>query len=133
PADARPSARLCHAHRRRAHRGRRPLGTGPLAQLVAEKLVDDLRIRLSLCLLHHLADEEAEQPLLAAAVGLDLAGVAGEDAVDERLQFGSVADQRLAEIRLRAELRIAALRERAHERLTWDRRTRRDHLPQLRP
>ena len=37
-------------------------------------------IRLAARLLHHLADEEAEQTLLAAAVGLDLAGVGGEDA-----------------------------------------------------
>ena len=47
-------------------------------------------IRLAAGLLHHLADEEAEQALLAAPVRLDLAGVGGEDRVDERLELGGV-------------------------------------------
>ncbi len=58
-------------------------------QLLTEELVDDLGIRLPAGLLHHLADEEAEQALLAAAVRLDLAGVGGEDGVDERLELAT--------------------------------------------
>ena len=45
-------------------------------QLLAQALVDDLRVRLALGRLHHLTDEEAEQPVLAAAVGVDLPGFA---------------------------------------------------------
>ena len=42
------------------------------AELGAHELVDDPRVGLALRLLHHLTDEEAEQPVLAAAVRLDL-------------------------------------------------------------
>src|SRR5690349_8688962 len=42
------------------------------AELRAQQLVDEPRVRLALRLLHHLADEEAEQALLAAPVRLDL-------------------------------------------------------------
>ncbi len=43
-----------------------------LAEQRANPLVDDARVGLAAGLLHHLADEEAEQALLAAAVLLDL-------------------------------------------------------------
>ncbi len=47
---------------------------------------------LPLARLHHLADEEAEDLLLAAAVLLDLAGVGGDDLVDDLLDGAAVGD-----------------------------------------
>src|SRR5581483_742916 len=67
-------------------------------QLLTDELVDDLRIGLALRLLHHLADEEAEQALLAAAEGLDLAGVRGQDPLDERSELGGVGDRLLGQV-----------------------------------
>src|SRR5579859_3895990 len=49
------------------------------AELLLEALADNARVGLAAGFLHHLADEEAEQALLARAVGLDLAGVRGDD------------------------------------------------------
>ena len=39
-------------------------GEASAEELLPQKLVDDLRVGLALRLLHHLADEEAEQPSL---------------------------------------------------------------------
>ena len=52
-------------------------------ELLADEVGDDARVRLALRLLHHLADEEAEEALLAAAVGGDLARVLLQDPVDD--------------------------------------------------
>ena len=49
-------------------------------KLLPQESVDDLRVGFALRLLHHLADEEAEHALLAAAVGRDLIRVCGEHA-----------------------------------------------------
>src|SRR6266516_5947884 len=57
-----------------------------LRQFLAQKVVDDLRVGLALRFLHHLADEETEQALLAPFVRGDLAGILGEDAIDDWLQ-----------------------------------------------
>ena len=54
------------------------------SKLLPQQPVDDLRVGLALRLLHHLADEEAEHALLAAAVGLDLLRVRGDHGVDHR-------------------------------------------------
>src|SRR5262245_4028572 len=45
------------------------------AELLADALVDGARVGLAAHLLHHLADEEPEEPLLAAAVLLGLFAV----------------------------------------------------------
>src|SRR5438034_1018353 len=70
-------------------------------QLLAHPLVHDLRVRLPARLLHHLAHEEAEQALLAAAVGLDLLLVLAEDPVDHRVELAHVRDRGLGEVALR--------------------------------
>ena len=69
--------------------------------------------------------------MFAALVGGDLARVVGEDAVDQRLQLGRVGDERVAEVRVRLELRVAALGQRLGERRARHRRARRDHLREL--
>src|SRR4051812_47308515 len=63
-----------------------------------EELVHDLRVCLALRPLHHLADEEAEHSLLAAAEGLDLGRMGGDDLVDDRLELGRVGDRGLCEV-----------------------------------
>src|SRR5438552_2662459 len=78
--------------------GGRGFGMGPrLAaprrsglQLFAQPLVDDLGVRLASGLFHHLADEEPQQPLLAAAIGLDLPLVLAQDSVDHRVELAHV-------------------------------------------
>src|SRR5262249_10300936 len=69
--------------------------SGP--QFLPQALVDDLRVRLAPGLLHHLADEEAEQALLAATVRLDLGLVLAEDPVDHRVELTGVADRAVRE------------------------------------
>src|SRR5262249_57581307 len=70
-------------------------------QLLAQPLVDDLWVRLALGLAHHLADEEAEQALFAAAIGLHLRLVLAEDPVDHGIELGSVGPAPLAQVLLR--------------------------------
>src|SRR5581483_6979512 len=75
-------------------------------QPLAKQLVHGLRIGLALRLLHHLADEEAEQALLARAVVLDLGEVRGENGVDQRRELRRLRDGDLLEQvvdRLRAD------------------------------
>ena len=88
-----------------------------LGELRPQQLVDDLRVGPSLRLLHHLADEEAQESLLATLVCGNLARVVGKDAVDERLQLGCVGDQRVTEVGVGTELGVRALRQGARERL----------------
>ena len=61
------------------------------AELRAHALVHDARVGLAAGLLHHLADEEAEQALLAAAELLRLARVRLDDPVDDRVELARVA------------------------------------------
>src|SRR4029453_5125532 len=70
-----------------------PYGVG----LLPQELVDELRVRPALGLLHHLADEEAEKALLAGAVRLDLIRVRGQHLVDERLEVAGLSDLTVAE------------------------------------
>ena len=77
-------------------------------QLLPKQPVDDLRVGLALRLLHHLADEEAEHALLAAAVGLDLLRVRGDDGVDRRAELGLVADRGLREVVVGVDRAVAA-------------------------
>ena len=60
-------------------------------------------------LAHHLADEEAEHALLAAAVRLDLLRVGGEDGVDDRRELGLVADGGLRQVVVRGDRALAPL------------------------
>src|SRR5215208_3748383 len=102
------------------------------AQFLADPLVDDLRVRLALRLLHHLADEEAEQALLAAPERGDLARVRVEDLVDDRVELGGVGDGALREVRVGAEAVAGALGDRVQVDLARELAARRDHLRQLR-
>src|SRR5205823_9173389 len=63
-----------------------------LIELLLEEAVEGARVALALQVLHRLADEEAEQVLLAGPVLLDLAGVARDHRVDHRFEGTSVAD-----------------------------------------
>src|SRR5262249_17511663 len=89
-------------------------------ELLAQQLVDDLRVRLALRLLHHLAHEEAEHALLAAAIRLDLCRARIEDAVDERLELGRVRNDRLREDLVTVDRRGHARGERRGDRLACD-------------
>ncbi len=81
------------AHRyRRAGRAHRPLLTSPRScetrsgsarQFLFQDVVELRRIGLALAGLHRLADEEAEQLVLPAAVFRHLAGVGGDDVVHD--------------------------------------------------
>src|SRR3569832_452111 len=57
--------------------------TASAGEALFENAVDRSRIRLALALLHHLADEEAEQLVLARAIFGDLVGGGREHAVDD--------------------------------------------------
>ena len=105
---------------------------GRLLELLADELADRARVRLAAGLLHHLADEEAEQALLAALVGGDLAGIRVEDPGDDRLQLGRVGDGLLREVRRGREARLRDLAERLVERGARDPVARLDELRQLR-
>src|SRR4051812_40655512 len=63
-------------------------------QLLFQKLVDHLRIRLALRSLQHLPDEEAEERLLAAAICLDLLRVRFEHGGDYLLNLSCVGHLR---------------------------------------
>src|SRR5205085_1509851 len=63
-----------------------------LIELLLEQGVQGAGVALALQVLHCLADEEAEQVLLAGPVLLDLAGVARDHRVDHRFEGTSVAD-----------------------------------------
>src|SRR5207249_10255740 len=92
PAGA--AAASARGHRRRGSAactepeasGSRPPAAALSAELRAQELVHGPRVGLALRLAHHQADEEAEQALLAGAVGRYLAGVLGQGPVDERLE-----------------------------------------------
>src|SRR5439155_3169705 len=118
--------------------GRAPTGrisaalTPSRAELLAHTLVDGARVGLAACLLHHLPDEEPEQPLLAAAELLRLAGIRGDDAVDHRVELGDVRDRLLREVRLGAETLVADLGQRLVERRARNLRPGRNELRQLR-
>ena len=100
-------------------------------ELLAQPLADDARVGLAAGLLHHLADEEAEQALLAAAVLLDLAGVRGDHRVDDRVELADVADGLLGQVRLGAEALVAGVRERLVEGGARDLGAGRDELREL--
>src|SRR2546421_1321152 len=95
-------------------------------ELLAHQLVDDLGIRPSLGLLHHLADEEAEQTLLAAAERLDLSRIGGQDPVDQRLELCRVTDRLLVQNILDVEHRRRARSKRRVVRIARDLVTRLD-------
>src|SRR5215212_6864936 len=80
-----------------------PRRKGSAAQLLAQAVVHDLRVRLAARVLHHLSDKEAEQPLLAAAVIRDLLLVRAEDPVDYGVELVHVRDRRLRQIALGRE------------------------------
>src|SRR3546814_11494483 len=65
---------------------------GTLAELLAQHLVHQARIGLALGRLHHLADEPAENLLVAALELRDLARIAGDDPVDQPFDGRAVAD-----------------------------------------
>src|ERR671931_275995 len=76
-----------------------------LLQLRLQQLARDLRVGLPLRSLHHLADEEAEERLLARAVRRELLRVRGEDVRHDPLDLGGVAqlgESLLLDDRLRA-------------------------------
>ena len=75
--------------------------------------------------------KKPSSPSLPAAVRLDLAGVAGEDAVDDRVELGDVGDRLLREVRIGREARLPDLRERLVERRARDLGARRHELRQL--
>src|SRR6266508_5793663 len=81
-------------------------------QLLPHELADHLGVCLALRPLHHLADEEAEQPLLTAPVRIRLGGMRGEQLVDDRPQLRDVGQGGLAEVALRSEVGIARVGER---------------------
>src|SRR5690349_21575821 len=60
-------------------------------QFRPEPLVHQLRVGLARHRLHRLADEKAEQLLLAGLVLGDLVGIGGEDLVDLRIDLAGVA------------------------------------------
>src|SRR6266567_4471202 len=98
-----------------------PLPTLPSApslasELLREQRVDDGGVALPLHLLHHLADEEAHELPVAAAVALHLGLAAGEHGVHDRLDRALVGD--LGEPLLPHDLgRLAALAEDRLQRL----------------
>src|SRR5437764_7611688 len=89
-------------------------------ELRADELADDARVGLTVRPLHDLADEEAEQPGLAAAIGLDLALVLREHLVDDRLELRRVRERLLREVRVGAEPLVSRVRDRVVEGLAWD-------------
>src|SRR5471032_371752 len=84
-------------------------------ELCPHALVDDARVGLAAGLLHHRADEEADQTLLPAPVLLDLAGIRLEHPVDHRVELRRVGDRLLREVRTGAEAVLAHLGERLVE------------------
>src|SRR5665647_2489305 len=81
-----------------------------------EQVVHDLRVGAPAAGLHHLADEEADHLLLAAAILLGLGRVGGHDAGDDGLELRGVAD--LAEaVLLDDRLGLGALLDHAREDL----------------
>src|SRR5262249_39015535 len=112
-------------------RGTYPARRSLTAQLLAQALVDDPRVGLAAGRLHHLPDEEAEQSLLAVSVRRALAGVRGDDLVDDRVERRNVADGLLPEVGLGREAVVAEVRERVVECLAPDLRPRGDELREL--
>ena len=100
-------------------------------ELRAHAFVDDARVGLAAGLLHHLADEEAEQALLAAAVLLGLLRVRGDDPLDHRIELGGVRDRLLRDMRVGAETGLTDLRERFVEDRARDRGARLHELREL--
>src|SRR5262245_50795755 len=72
------------------------LGSSGRAELLAQRLVDLLRVRFAARRFHDLADEEAEHLLLAGAELLDLRGVRRDDLGDELVDARGVGDLREA-------------------------------------
>ena len=62
-----------------------------LGERLFQQFVDHARISLALHGLHHLADEETEQFVLAAAIFGDLVGVGGDHVGDGRVDRSGVA------------------------------------------
>src|SRR5258708_28440636 len=106
---SRTSRRRAPAAKGQARRPRRRRSPPPAlsAELLLEALADNARVGLAAGFLHHLADEEAEQAFLAAAVGLDVAGVRCDDPVDERVQLGGVREGLLSQVRRGAKAFVA--------------------------
>src|SRR6266403_3928147 len=86
--------------------------TSLCAKLLPQQPVDDLRIGFPLRLLQHLADEEAEYALLAAAIRRNLIRVRHDDGVDRRLERRLVGRRALREKSVRCEAGAAALQDR---------------------
>src|SRR5205814_9526634 len=59
-----------------------------------EQLLDHLRVRLAARRLHHLADQEAEHPLLARPDLRDLRGMPGDHLRDRRVERATIAHLR---------------------------------------
>src|SRR6186997_553842 len=72
------------------------LGNSNSAELLAQRLVDLLRVRFAARRFHDLADEEAEHLLLAGAELLDLRGIRRDDVRDELVDARGVGDLRKA-------------------------------------
>src|SRR5215218_11159517 len=93
---------------------------GSRVELLAHELVDDARVCPAVRPLHHLADEEAEQAVLAAAIRLDLTLVLREHLVDDRLELRRVGERLLLEVRIRLEAVVSRVRDRLVEGLAWN-------------
>src|SRR5215211_8719565 len=101
------------------------------AELLADQLVHDLRISPALGAAHDLADEEAEQALLPAAVRLDLARMCREHLVDDRPELRGVRDGGLGEVAVGGEVGVARVRDRLQERSARDALAAVDQLAEL--
>src|SRR3954463_15653019 len=130
-AEERPLAETAPRRRRRTPARRRDVRRSTYAlshlatkrsslELLAQTLVDHARIRLAARLLHHLSDQEAEQALLAGAVGGRLLLVGGDDLVDHRVELGFVRDERLPEVVLGLEAGLCAGAQRLDEGVAGD-------------
>src|SRR5918996_656513 len=84
-------------------------------ELRTHELVHDARVRLPLRLAYDLADEEAEEALLAVAVRGDLAGVGLQDRLDDRLELGRFGDGFLREVGVGGEAWLREFRNRLVE------------------
>src|SRR5690349_2778874 len=71
-----------------------PLGNSNRPELLAQRLVDLLRVRFAARRFHDLADEEAEHLLFAGAKLLDLRGIRRNDVGDELVDARGVGDLR---------------------------------------
>src|SRR5262249_9561658 len=91
-----------------------PVGPSAVEPL-APPLADHKPVGLAARLLHHLADKDPQQALLAASVLLDLVGVRGHDGVDDRVELADVAHCLLGEVRIGREARVARMRQRLVE------------------